>query len=74
MNVGNLVQRTLKFVKSKYNSKVPTDISKINENDQKFINEIYKDFLEYVKAMEKVEIKEGLKISMQISSKINKFI
>ena len=75
MNVGNLVQRALKFVQSKYSSKIPSLPNGIkNETDKKIIAEIYADFVEYVSVMEKVEIKEGLRLSMQISSKINKYI
>ncbi len=46
----------------------------INDNDWKFIEEVYEEFLVYVGVLERVEIKEGLKIAMSISGMVNKYI
>ena len=50
------------------------NMEQISENDWKFVDEVYKEFLLYVKALERVEIKDGLKIAMSISGMINKYI
>ena len=50
------------------------ELDKLSENDWKFVSSIYKEFLCYVNVLEKVEIKEGLKIAMLISGMINKYI
>jgi len=62
-------------VEAKFDRKVPMVKSqRVQEKDWKMVEEIYRDVLEYVKVLEKVEIKEGLKIAMTICSRINKFI
>lgn len=74
-NLGNLINRTLKFVYANYDKKVPTiDIGTLNQEDRAFLEQFYFKFQEYIHTLEKVEIKEGLKKAMELSSLVNKYL
>lgn len=74
-NVGNLCQRALKYAYANYEKQIPNvvaeDLSALEKDFLKAIDERYK---KYVLALEGVEIKEGLKIAMEISHLGNKYL
>ncbi len=50
------------------------DFQDIKDNHVTFLKEIYAIFLKYIEAMDAVKLKEGLAISMEISSACNKYL
>lgn len=71
-NLGNFVNRSLKFVEKEFDSLVPKVV--FSKDDEKFIEELDAKILEYVDALENVKIKQGLKIAMLISSMGNQYM
>ena len=68
-NLGNLVNRILSFTEKNFNGKIPKfHEEKIDETTKEFFNNIIDKFKAYVKAMSGAEIREGVKIFMEISS------
>ena len=68
-NLGNLVNRILVFTEKNLKGKVPKfNVDKIDDNDKEFIHNVISKFKAYIKAMKEVEIKEGIKLFMEISS------
>ena len=75
-NLGNLVNRVTKFLTSKYHSIVP-DYTKDTSDTAgtKKLEEIINEKLkEYVKQMDRLKLKEGLKLAMDISMQLNSFL
>ncbi|ODQ80528.1 hypothetical protein BABINDRAFT_124611 [Babjeviella inositovora NRRL Y-12698] len=73
-NLGNYVNRLVKFVNAKYNGVLPAfDVKNLPNYDvfQKDINEL---LAQYVTAMEGVQERRGLEIAMAISSRGNQFL
>lgn len=50
------------------------DESQLNAADLEFLKNFYKMFLQYLELFEKVEIKEALKLTMEISALCNKYL
>ena len=74
-NLGNLVNRILVFTEHNFKGKVPPfHEEKIGETDKKFLNDVINKFKEYIKAMKEAEIKEGVKLFMEISSLGNGYL
>lgn len=74
-NLGNLIHRVLQFIYKEYNKKLPAvKYDDLKEIDIEFINEIKNRYFKYRELMNKVELKEGLKFSMEISSRGNKYL
>eukprot|EP01112_Ceratiomyxa_fruticulosa_P013996 TRINITY_DN3979_c0_g1_i3.p1 TRINITY_DN3979_c0_g1~~TRINITY_DN3979_c0_g1_i3.p1 ORF type:complete len:766 (+),score=188.14 TRINITY_DN3979_c0_g1_i3:217-2514(+) len=71
--LGNYVNRSLKFVVDRFDSKVPP-IGKLHDIDNKFIEDVNKDLTAYLAAMDKISEKEGLHIAMGIVQIGNKYI
>lgn len=71
-NIGNLCQRVLKYIAKNCNAKV--EISEIDEEDQKLVDEVNVLFSEYKEQMDKICLREGLERAVEISSCINKYI
>lgn len=71
-NLGNFVNRPLKFCENNFKGKIPA--LELNDQDNKIINEINNLIQDYIKAMEKIKLKEGLHIAMKISSLGNLYI
>ncbi len=75
-NLGNFVNRVIKFVIAKYSSTVP-DYNYVNGSDEsiealkKDVNEILK---QYNEALEGVHLREGLRVAMTLSSRGNLFL
>lgn len=73
-NLGNFVNRLVKFAIAKYNGVIPQYVaSNIPEYDsfEKEINALLKS---YIDAMEAVNLRKGLEIAMSISSRGNQFL
>ena len=77
-NLGNLINRTIKFLHSKYNAVVP-DYAKDKDTADSAnvklleldINEILK---QYIEAMDSLKLKMGLKLAMDLSARLNLFL
>lgn len=73
-NLGNLINRTLKFSYEKFDQAVPSDVNVI-ERDVDFIKLFLNKFTnEYLVAFENVEIKNALKIANELSAAVNKYL
>ena len=73
-NLGNLINRTLKFSYEKFDQTVPSDVSVI-DRDVDFIKLFLNKFTnEYLVAFENVEIKNALKIANELSATVNKYL
>eukprot|EP00743_Colponemidia_sp_Colp-15_P002268 GILK01002458.1.p1 GENE.GILK01002458.1~~GILK01002458.1.p1 ORF type:complete len:998 (-),score=175.31 GILK01002458.1:102-3047(-) len=72
-NVGNLCQRANAFLGSKMNFTVPArhDLQQI---DLTLFEQVHDIFKQYLDALEAVRLKEGLKLSMELSSIGNKYL
>eukprot|EP01016_Furgasonia_blochmanni_P033944 TRINITY_DN3608_c0_g2_i5.p1 TRINITY_DN3608_c0_g2~~TRINITY_DN3608_c0_g2_i5.p1 ORF type:complete len:936 (+),score=230.30 TRINITY_DN3608_c0_g2_i5:105-2810(+) len=74
-NLGNLVQRSLKFTYTSFDQRVPSfEVSQLTEEDRELLQSVYEAFTRYIHTLEKVEIKSGLKIAMEISGICNKYM
>lgn len=76
-NLGNFVNRVLKFTSKNFNSRVPKflkDEAVFLEKDKELMVQARKLILEYINALESVKIKDGLRIFMEISSLGNGYL
>ncbi|CAH6721913.1 methionine--tRNA ligase, cytoplasmic [[Candida] jaroonii] len=73
-NLGNYVNRIVKFVVAKYNGVIPKYDVKNIEGYEKFETEINDLLKQYVEAMEGVSLRKGLELSMAISARGNQFL
>ena len=75
-NLGNLINRVLVFTHKNFNGKIPkfTPEKFKEENDIKFLKDVTNTYHEYVKLQENTQIKEALKVFMDISSLGNGFL
>ena len=68
-NLGNLINRILSFTEKNFSSKIPKFYEKeIDNEDYEFLKELTKKYKNYLNAMNNIQIKESLKIFMEISS------
>jgi methionyl-tRNA synthetase len=70
-NLGNLVNRTLVFIKNNFGGKIPQ--GPLNESDRVFLQEQEKIAKEITAELEKVKIKDALHKSMAFSKNANKY-
>ncbi|KAI8871899.1 methionyl-tRNA synthetase [Ramicandelaber brevisporus] len=78
-NVGNFVNRVLRFVDagSKYNGVVPgasPEILRDNELIQKFIADTNTLLTEYIRTLDAVHIRSGIKLAMEFGARGNQFL
>ena len=74
-NLGNLVNRILVFTEKNFNGKIPKfHPEKVDDTAKEFFNNIITKFKAYIKAMNGAEIREGVKIFMEISSLGNGYL
>ncbi|KAF9543125.1 putative methionine--tRNA ligase, cytoplasmic protein rar1 [Mortierella hygrophila] len=76
-NLGNFVNRVIKFVNAKYDSHVPSldaAASPATESDEKLIREVNEKLNLYVEALDEVKIREGLRLAMEISALGNVYL
>lgn len=74
-NLGNLVNRVIKFLHAKYNDVVPDytldkDTTRIKKLETD-VNEILKS---YIDTMDSLKLKNGLKLAMDLSARANLFL
>lgn len=72
-NLGNLVNRIVKFVGAKYNGVIPKFDAKNIPNYEEFESDINKLLANYNEAMEAVSLRKGLELAMAISARGNQF-
>ncbi len=73
--MGNLVHRALQFIYNKCEKTIPRiKVDQLNEFDIDFMTELKNRYIKYREFLNKVEIKEGLKFCMEISSRGNKYL
>jgi len=74
-NLGNLVHRILAFTEKNFNGKIPKyHEEKVDNVEKEFFNNTLDKFKAYIKAMKGAEIREGVKIFMEISSLGNGYL
>lgn len=73
-NLGNFVNRLVKFTNAKYNGVVPDYETKNIPNYGKLLQNINEILRNYVKEMEKAHERRGLEIAMSLSSLGNQFL
>lgn len=73
-NLGNFVNRIVKFVVAKYNGVIPAFSTSAIENYGEFENDINGLLSNYIEAMEGCSIRRGLEIAMSISARGNQFL
>ncbi|KAF9413977.1 hypothetical protein BGZ94_000544 [Podila epigama] len=75
-NAGNFVNRVIKFMNAKYDSKVPSleTAAPATESDEKLIREVNEKLQQYIEALDKVEIRTALRVAMEISALGNVYL
>lgn len=73
-NLGNFVNRLVKFTIAKYNGVIPEFDPKNIPNYQAFADDVNSLLAQYIEAMEAVSIRRGLELAMAISSRGNQFL
>lgn len=74
-NVGNFVNRTLKFINAKYNGVVPEfDTTSSHETDVQFLKDVNALLTTYVEDLEDVHIRSGVRTALEISSVGNAYL
>ena len=73
-NLGNFVNRIVKFVIAKYNGVIPKFDTKNVPDYEKFETEVNQLLKSYVDTMEAVSLRKGLELAMAISSRGNQFL
>jgi len=74
-NLGNLVNRILAFTEKNFKGKIPPfHGDKLSQTDKEFLRNVINKFRDYIKAMKEAEIKEGVKLFMEISSLGNGYL
>ncbi|CAJ0627147.1 14115_t:CDS:2, partial [Entrophospora sp. SA101] len=72
-NLGNFVNRVIKFSNSKYTGVIPS-YTVDSEAEQEFIKNINLSLTSYVESLEAVKLRAGLEIAMDISRQGNGFL
>ncbi|OLL26806.1 putative methionine--tRNA ligase, cytoplasmic [Neolecta irregularis DAH-3] len=72
-NVGNLVNRVIKFVNAKYDGVVP-EFSVQGETISILRTDVARILKDYIEAMEAVKIRHGLELAMELSSRGNLYL
>ncbi|KAG0343895.1 putative methionine--tRNA ligase, cytoplasmic protein rar1 [Podila humilis] len=75
-NLGNFVNRVIKFVNAKYESKVPSleTAAPASESDEKLLREVNEKLKQYIEFSEAVEIRASLRVAMEISALGNVYL
>ncbi|KAJ3274617.1 hypothetical protein HDV01_002459 [Terramyces sp. JEL0728] len=71
-NLGNFINRVVKFVNSKYKNVIP-DYSP-EEPEQELVKEVNELLQQYISALENVKLRQGLKLVMDIATKGNTYL
>jgi methionyl-tRNA synthetase len=73
-NVGNFVNRIVKFVNSKYDSKLATFDMGVTPLDVQFVKDINELLQQYSDALENVKLRQGLQLAMAVSARGNQYL
>lgn len=73
-NLGNFVNRIVKFVNAKYNGVLPKYNLDNIPNYKEFVNEFNALLKEYIQAMDGIQIRKGLELAMALSARGNAFL
>ncbi|KAF6255958.1 tRNA synthetases class I (M)-domain-containing protein [Scenedesmus sp. NREL 46B-D3] len=73
-NLGNFINRALVFVAKFFDSKVPAATTKGQEAADGLGAAVAAKVQEYVTAMEKMKLRDGIRLAMAVSAEGNKFI
>lgn len=73
-NLGNFVNRIIKFVNAKYNGVIPKFDTKNLPNYDSLVSDINEILRNYVKEMETAHERRGLEIAMSLSARGNQFL
>ncbi|KAF8941528.1 putative methionine--tRNA ligase, cytoplasmic protein rar1 [Dissophora ornata] len=75
-NLGNFVNRVIKFVNAKYESNVPSleTAAAPSASDEKLIREVNEKLKQFIEALDDVKIREGLRVAMEISALGNVYL
>ena len=71
-NLGNFINRSLKFVSQYFDYKIPEPT--LREDEREFIEKVERGITEYISLLEKVKIKDALHEIMKLSFVGNKYI
>ena len=69
--MGNLVNRTLVFLKNNFNGIVPQ--GEISEADKKFLEEQQGFYEKFTSSMDQFKLKDGVSVAMSASKNANKY-
>ncbi|CAG8582059.1 32584_t:CDS:2 [Gigaspora margarita] len=72
-NLGNLVNRVIKFVVAKFNSTVPS-FSYDSESEQRLIKNVNDLLKNYIDSLENIKLRAGLETAMEISRQGNGYL
>lgn len=73
-NLGNFVNRVVKFAVAKYNGVIPQFVTGAIPNYKQFADEVNQLLLQYIEAMDGVKLRQGLELAMAISARGNQFL
>ncbi|KAF9581573.1 putative methionine--tRNA ligase, cytoplasmic protein rar1 [Lunasporangiospora selenospora] len=75
-NLGNFVNRVIKFVNSKYESIAPSieTAGPVTESEERLVQEVNEKLKQYIEALDNVKIRDGLRIAMEISALGNGYL
>ena len=71
-NLGNFVNRALKFVSEYFDSQIPE--MDLNEEDRALLKEISVELKEYLKLLEAVRLRDGIKSILNVSRLGNQYM
>ncbi|EME30721.1 methionyl-tRNA synthetase isoform 1 [Galdieria sulphuraria] len=71
-NLGNFVNRTIAFLNSYFEARVPE--YELQELDERYIQQVDEELQNYLQTMERVSLKNGLRIAMSISRLGNMYL
>jgi methionyl-tRNA synthetase len=73
-NLGNFINRVLKFCYHRFNHKVPIPSNSFAISNKSLIDSVNNELKNYIELLENVSIKEGLKVVMSISRLGNQYM
>eukprot|EP01113_Clastostelium_recurvatum_P017891 TRINITY_DN2110_c0_g1_i3.p1 TRINITY_DN2110_c0_g1~~TRINITY_DN2110_c0_g1_i3.p1 ORF type:complete len:766 (+),score=227.24 TRINITY_DN2110_c0_g1_i3:81-2378(+) len=71
--LGNLVNRSLKFIVDKFDGRIPP-ASSLRDSDQAFIESVNRELTAYTEAFDQIHIKEALRLAMGVALLGNKYM
>jgi len=72
-NIGNFINRALKFISSNFDHKIPTK-GELTTVDNQLISDVNEQISIYIQQLDKMKIRDALKTVMLISTHGNKYI